>query len=68
MSVLQSIITEKCELDKRLTNLTNFVKGIQFYYLDINERNRLRIQHQIMIEYSDILKDRIAAFREDIPF
>jgi hypothetical protein len=58
----QRVIGEKAALDDKRTKLHAFVGAPFFAGLDEHERERLRVQLQLMDDYSDILGDRIAAF------
>lgn len=58
----QRVVTEKAELDKKLTKLNAFFNTEMFANLDDAEIERLQRQADIMAEYSDVLGERIAAF------
>lgn len=58
------VIKEKAELDTKLEALNAFVKGPIFPTLDPTEQDRLVRQSKIMDQYSVILGERIAAFRD----
>lgn len=60
----QRVIDEKTELDKRATALSDFI-GLNelFLELDSAEQERLRVQNDLMWQYSEILGARIAAFK-----
>jgi hypothetical protein len=59
----QRVVDEKTELDKKLDNLTQFIKSSKTYLeLPEPERARLLEQRLTMQRYSEILADRIAAF------
>jgi len=60
----QRVALEKAELDDRQAKLGAFVGGNFFVTLPEAERARLRKQHRIMSELSEILRERIAAFEE----
>jgi Phage protein (N4 Gp49/phage Sf6 gene 66) family len=57
------VIHEKAELDDKLASLSRFFESKQFHQLSATERNRLRAQRGSMVVYSQILAERIAAFR-----
>ena len=61
----QRIVDEKTELDEKLSKLTTFVNSEKFYAIvsDEDERSRLVRQQQLMFDYSEILGERIAAFK-----
>jgi capsid portal protein len=59
----QRVIDEMTELNIKLDNLSKFIQeSALFIKLDDEEKNRLLKQHGIMMEYSNILQDRINAF------
>ncbi len=58
----QRVVTEKAELDEKLTKLTAFFNTEMFANLDDAEIERLQRQADIMGEYSDVLGERVAAF------
>jgi hypothetical protein len=59
----QRVVDEKTELDKKLDNLTQFIKSSKTYLeLPEPERARLLEQRLTMQRYSEILAERIAAF------
>ncbi|MEE9223068.1 MAG: hypothetical protein V3V40_06385 [Nitrosomonadaceae bacterium] len=58
----QRVVDEKRELDGKITNLVGFQLSDIFKGLDIDEKNRLKGQRDIMVEHSKILGDRIENF------
>ena len=58
----QRVVTEKAELDVRLGKLSEFFSTETFKRLAPEERERLRRQHGLMKDYSQVLEERIAAF------
>ncbi len=65
MSILphqQLVIDEKAELDARLGNLIPFLSSDACHSLPFDERGRLHRQSEVMLEYSSILGERVAAF------
>ena len=59
----QQVVNEKKELDEKLDNLKVFIKMSPiFKNLPADERGRLGKQFDVMVEYSSILSQRIAAF------
>lgn len=58
----QRVVTEKAELDEKLTKLRVFFDTPVYKSLDIAEQGRLQAQSLIMGSYSSILANRIAAF------
>ena len=59
----QRVITEKAELDEKLSKLVAFYDTGIYRNLDPDEQERLTRQGDIMAEYSCLLGDRIAAFQ-----
>lgn len=60
----QRVIDEKTELDSKLEKLTTFIQGDLYTNLEKDERLRLIRQTSYMRSYSDILTERIAAFKQ----
>lgn len=60
----QRVIDEKKELDEKHEKLTNFTFTDMFSSLPREEQTRLNRQHAVMETYSQILGERIAAFKE----
>ena len=57
------VVIEKEELDKKATDLSNFIGTSPIFdTLDPAEQERLREQNDVMWQYSEILGARIAAF------
>ena len=56
------VVDEKSELDQKLSKLSEFLMTTMFASLPEDEQLRLRKQHLIMVEYSEILRQRIEAF------
>ena len=59
----QRVIDEKKELDTRIHALSAFLLISMFKSLDSEEQERLKKQHELMIDLSTVLGQRIAAFR-----
>jgi len=60
----QRVIDEKTELDAKLKRLVEFVKGGPvFDSLHPSEQDRLHRQSRIMTLYSEVLRERIEAFK-----
>ena len=61
----QRVVQEKEELDEKLSNLSAFIDSPNFTVTvkDENEIARLVCQEEIMKDYSEILAERIAAFK-----
>jgi hypothetical protein len=59
----QRVLDEKAELDKKANKLSDFI-GMSplFESLDPAEQERLKVQNDIMWQYSEVLGARIAAF------
>jgi hypothetical protein len=58
----ERVVTEKTELDEKLTNLGTFFDTDLFKNLDSEEQARMAEQWYAMKRYSDILGARIASF------
>ena len=60
----QRVVTENKELDEKLQKLKAFIESEKFASVvtDLAERERLIRQEKAMRTYSEILKERIAAF------
>ena len=58
----ERVVTEKKELDEKLSKLNSFFESKTFATLDPAECDRLRSQASVMQEYSDILGARIESF------
>lgn len=61
----QRVVDEKIELDKKATALSSFIGHSPIFdTLDPEEQERLKVQNDIMWQYSEILNARITAFTE----
>lgn len=62
----QRVVAEKAELDAKLEKLSAFISsdGFSTIVADEEERGRLVCQEEVMKDYSEILGERIAAFKE----
>lgn len=62
----QRVINEKSELDKKASALSEFI-GLSddFVMLEPAEQERLKIQNDIMWQYSEVLGERISAFKNN---
>lgn len=59
----QRVVDEKTELDEKLVKLSDFLAtNPLFNDLDPAEQDRLKRQNDIMLEYSQVLEERIIAF------
>lgn len=59
----QRVVDEKAALDLKREALRTFIASHPtFETLPVDEQNRLRRQHVAMVEYSDVLGERVAAF------
>lgn len=56
------VVSEKAELDEKLTKLRDFLGTETFAGLDGAEKDRLQRQADHMSAYSSVLGERIAAF------
>jgi hypothetical protein len=59
----QRLVDEKSELDIKAVALSNFIgTNAIFETLDNAEQERLKLQNDLMWQYSEVLGARIAAF------
>ena len=58
----ERVVTEKKELDEKLSKLALFMGGVTFANLPAAEKERLFRQEELMAKYSVVLGERIAAF------
>mgnify|MGYP001497720763 CR=1 FL=1 len=58
----ERVVLEKKELDEKIGKLSPFIGSEKFLSVKEDEANRLRNQLSIMIDYSNILGERIANF------
>ena len=60
----QRVVDEKTELDKKAKALSDFI-GLNpiFETIETQERERLKRQNDIMWQYSEVLGERIEAFK-----
>lgn len=56
--------TELFDLQEKITKLTEFQKTSIYQSLELVDQNLLQEQKMSMIDYADILKLRIARFKE----
>lgn len=61
----QRVVQEKQELDEKLNKLSAFISSPNFTKIvnDEDEVARLVCQEEVMKDYSEILSERIAAFK-----
>lgn len=60
----QRVVDEKVELDKKAQALSEFIgENPIFETLDQAEQERLKVQNDLMWQYSTILGERIANFK-----
>jgi hypothetical protein len=59
----QRVVSEKSDLDEKTAKLGEFIKSDKFDELPEDERERLARQHDCMEEYSEVLGERITAFK-----
>ena len=60
----QRVVDEKTELDEKLNKLRKFIGGETFVEINLMEQHRLRQQHGFMVQYSQVLQERIDAFTQ----
>lgn len=58
----QRVVTEKAELDEKLSALQKFWNSATFEGLPVEEKQRLLKQGGLMMGYSAVLGERIRAF------
>jgi hypothetical protein len=58
----QRVVIELEELVHKIDKLTEFLKGDLFQTIPNDEKDRLERQHVAMLEYRDILAERIVHF------
>lgn len=56
------VIQEKDALDIKIQHLNKFIVSSIFDTISIKDQNLLRKQHALMVQYSDVLAERIARF------
>jgi hypothetical protein len=59
----QRVIRERHELNKKIHNLVEFMDTDTYDEIDRAEQKRLLKQLEIMTRYSNVLSDRIEAFK-----
>ncbi len=60
----QRVVDEKTELDKKAKALSDFIGlNLIFETIDPAEQERLKRQNDIMWQYSEVLGERIEAFK-----
>lgn len=60
----QRVVEEKTDLDAKAKKLSCFIStSEQFLKLPEDEKERLKVQNDIMWQYSEVLGQRIAAFK-----
>lgn len=59
----QRVIEEKQELDAKRDKLGQFIDSPQFLAADSEEQKRLKLQRTFMLAYSNVLGERIEAFK-----
>lgn len=59
----ERVVTEKREVDEKLSKLNAFFTTETFFALDAGEKRRLYVQEHVMRQYSAALADRIAHFK-----
>jgi hypothetical protein len=59
----ERVVTEKQELDAKISKLEAFVTGSIFAALQADEQDRLTRQLTLMTQYPAVLQERISNFR-----
>lgn len=57
------VMQEKVDLDEKRTKLNDFLLTDPFKKLPLDEQTRMRQQAQAMLQYSNVLKERISHFK-----
>jgi hypothetical protein len=58
----QRVVDEKTELDEKSSKLNAFFNTAVFDKLSSEEQDRMHRQYELMVQYSAVLGERIAAF------
>ena len=66
LEYIQRLFEEKSELDRKISKLSHFMGSETCFNLPFNERSLLMKQYGIMVEYSNILKERILLIPGDV--
>lgn len=56
------VVEEKKSLDEKISKLSSFIGSVKFGGIGIDEQNRMRNQEAAMMNYSNILSERIENF------
>ena len=59
----QRVVKEKEELDEKVSKLQAFIGSERFNSVEADEANRMRNQLPVMMDYSNILGERITNFK-----
>jgi hypothetical protein len=60
----QRVMQEKAELDRKAKALSEFIgNNPAFDAIDPDEQERMKVQNDIMRQYSEVLGERIASFK-----
>lgn len=59
----ERVVEEKTELDGKVLKLQEFVSSDRFNLVEVGEANRMRNQLSVMMDYSNILGERITNFK-----
>lgn len=59
----ERVVQEKVDLDMKISKLDNFFHGEVYPFVADDEQKRLMRQFGYMKDYSNVLTERIAAFR-----
>lgn len=58
----QRVVDEKTALDEKISKLDPFIGSDKFQSLAVDEQYRMHRQLKAMVEYSEVLGERISAF------
>lgn len=64
MSYITRVGTELRELDIKFKDLEAFINSETFKLIREDEQERMKKQHSVMLEYANILSDRIEAYNK----
>ena len=59
----ERVVKEKKDLDEKVSKLQAFISSERFVSVEADEANRMRNQLSVMMDYSNILGERIINFK-----
>jgi hypothetical protein len=66
-NVEERVATEKQELDSKIARLYDFISGRLLFGVSDRHKILLKRQHEIMVQYSNILGERLRDFKDSPP-